>query len=658
MTTTYPPAPQRSCDVLMKGGITSGVIYPSAVCELARQYKLASVGGSSAGAIAAAAAAAAELGRAADGFEKLERLPADLMARGRGGTSLLFRLFQPQAGTAALYKVFTAGLGTSGPGRVARIAVAALSAFAVWALAGAVPGLVLLVLGLLGQGVASWAAVIAGALVLVVGAVTAVVIGVLRSLAKDVPDNNFGLCNGMAGRNPDADPLTRWLYAKLQDFAGRPKNAAPITFGQLTAGGVELRMMTTNLTRHQPMRMPWPEHEYFFDPGEFKKLFPAEVVDWMCEHPPPLSSQPARRWAGQLRRLQAGAKRPFPLAADLPVIVATRMSLSFPLLISAVPLYAIDFTHPKYRKVSAAVSEWRDAHPEAGPEQALHAVPAPDFEVNWFSDGGIASNLPVHFFDSPLPARPTFAVDLAPFPPGVPKDTKDEAENTRLPVVNQGGLNRRWTRWNGQGLGLVAMFGRSILDTARGWVDEAQLVMPGYRDRIVTIYHDHDEGGLNLTMKDKVVTDLVERGQAGAQKLVTRFVLGNGWDNHRWIRFRTATAGLDTWLTGFRRGYDEPSPGALPYADLAGAHATAALPSYTINGGQRTAVNLRTDALLTLASSWQMPPADAFTRGSPSPHPVLRLVPGTLFDPIDRALTAEAVDEPRQVPADQQREMT
>jgi len=48
--TTYVPAPPRSCDVLMKGGITSGVIYPSAVCELARHYKLASVGGSSAGA--------------------------------------------------------------------------------------------------------------------------------------------------------------------------------------------------------------------------------------------------------------------------------------------------------------------------------------------------------------------------------------------------------------------------------------------------------------------------------------------------------------------------------------------------------------------------------------------------------------------------------
>ena len=48
----------------MKGGITSGVVYPLAVCELATVYRLRSVGGSSAGAIAAAAAACAELGRA------------------------------------------------------------------------------------------------------------------------------------------------------------------------------------------------------------------------------------------------------------------------------------------------------------------------------------------------------------------------------------------------------------------------------------------------------------------------------------------------------------------------------------------------------------------------------------------------------------------
>ena len=69
-------SPRRSCDVVMKGGITSGVVYPHAVCELARTYRLCSVGGTSAGAIAASVAGAAELGRASGGFAKLAALPS------------------------------------------------------------------------------------------------------------------------------------------------------------------------------------------------------------------------------------------------------------------------------------------------------------------------------------------------------------------------------------------------------------------------------------------------------------------------------------------------------------------------------------------------------------------------------------------------------
>ena len=64
----YSPAQQAylrsSLDVTMKGGIASGVIYPLALCELARTFRLRNIGGASAGAIAAALAAAAELGRA------------------------------------------------------------------------------------------------------------------------------------------------------------------------------------------------------------------------------------------------------------------------------------------------------------------------------------------------------------------------------------------------------------------------------------------------------------------------------------------------------------------------------------------------------------------------------------------------------------------
>src|SRR5690606_22227539 len=101
------------CDVVMKGGITSGIGYPRAIAALASHYRLRSLGGASAGAIAAAAAATAVYGRAAGGFERLAALP-DLLAETddgtEGGRTRLFRLFQPQATTRALYDLLVAGL--------------------------------------------------------------------------------------------------------------------------------------------------------------------------------------------------------------------------------------------------------------------------------------------------------------------------------------------------------------------------------------------------------------------------------------------------------------------------------------------------------------------------------------------------------------------
>src|SRR5438105_14620691 len=51
---------RRFCDLVMKGGITSGVVFPKAVARLSHQYRFRNIGGASAGAIAAAGAAAAE----------------------------------------------------------------------------------------------------------------------------------------------------------------------------------------------------------------------------------------------------------------------------------------------------------------------------------------------------------------------------------------------------------------------------------------------------------------------------------------------------------------------------------------------------------------------------------------------------------------------
>jgi Patatin-like phospholipase len=55
----------KECDLVMKGGITSGVVYPSAVRQLSTTHRFRNIGGASVGAIAAAMTAAAEYGRQA-----------------------------------------------------------------------------------------------------------------------------------------------------------------------------------------------------------------------------------------------------------------------------------------------------------------------------------------------------------------------------------------------------------------------------------------------------------------------------------------------------------------------------------------------------------------------------------------------------------------
>jgi hypothetical protein len=47
---THPTEPQaitpdKECDIVMKGGITSGVVYPAAVLELKENYRFVNVGG-------------------------------------------------------------------------------------------------------------------------------------------------------------------------------------------------------------------------------------------------------------------------------------------------------------------------------------------------------------------------------------------------------------------------------------------------------------------------------------------------------------------------------------------------------------------------------------------------------------------------------------
>src|SRR5262245_7136803 len=106
-------APMKlECDLVMRGGIASGLVYPRAIAKLAETYDFRSIGGTSVGAIAAAGTAAAALGTKTgqEHFQtRLKQLPEEL-SEIRDGKTVLERLFQPQPGTRRLFRVLMGGL--------------------------------------------------------------------------------------------------------------------------------------------------------------------------------------------------------------------------------------------------------------------------------------------------------------------------------------------------------------------------------------------------------------------------------------------------------------------------------------------------------------------------------------------------------------------
>lgn len=476
----------RCCDLVMKGGITSGVVYPKVVEEAARRFHLVGVAGTSAGAIAASLAAAAEYRRrktgSFDGFETLAGLGDELAQEGK-----LLELFTPDRKTRKLFKLLRSivedGLGLRKKTRLAWILLARREK----------------------------------------------TLGALR-------DNLFGLCTGMANRNRKGGtvPLTEWLSRRIDQVAGQ-RQGEPLTFRdlheapsprvlQVLAGepverSIDYRAVTTCLTYGRPFELPLSTRIFAFDPEEWRRLFPGYVVDFLVEKARAVPSDTLKR----------DGKLPLPVD-DLPVIVATRMSLSFPVLLTMVPLWAVN-----YRK---------EDHP---------------MERVWFSDGGLTSNFPIHRFDSLYPQWPTLGVTLAytdkqgrTAHPGLEDpDVPEEDRLIYLPKRPEDGVLDRWNAFDGQDSAIADLLGfaKAIFAATQTWHDNAFMKLPGYRDRAAEVWLGPEEGGLNLSMPPEVVEALTKRGQRAGERVAERFAADApdepmSWDGHRWTRFQAGMVAL------------------------------------------------------------------------------------------------------------------
>jgi predicted acylesterase/phospholipase RssA len=547
---TVPPV-DRYCDLVMKGGITSGIVYPPLVARLSESYRFKSIGGTSAGAIAAAATAAAEYRRRTGGVNapfppELGELPSRL-SESVDGHSKLFSLFQAElGGCRRLFRVLTTALNAKGTWhRVFKIGVGFLLGY--W--------LATLVSVLIALWVGTQYGMVAGTLSLLCLLLVTIGLLVYRDFTRSLVTNNYGLCTGMTAPGYRYEALTPWLHQLIQDLAGKPLDQ-PLTFEDLWAApgfpplafnlphgmpvrSIDLRMFTTNLSTGRPFILPFTDEtcRLFFDPHELKRYLPTEVVTFMEANsipytPCPPSDPPAAEAARlglDLRELPPG---------KWPVVLAARLSLSFPVLFCAVPLWAIDYDPARNHRT---------------------------FRRCMFSDGGISSNFPIHMFDGLLPMWPTFGVQLEP-------KLKHRPNMVFLPPRYAEGYGERWNRFDEQKTSGNRMGGflSAIMGAMQNWNDNTASRMPGVRDRVVRIRLDDDEGGMNLNMPADTIQKVAARGDEAAKELIARFdAPGLGWRDQRWIRFRVTLESLRARFSevGLTLRYTDPQAGS--YDDLA-----------------------------------------------------------------------------------------
>ena len=641
--TERPPA-DRFCDLVLTGGIASGVVYPWAILELARSFRFKNIGGTSVGAMAAALAAAAEYGRRNghdEGFEVLRQLPGRLAREVTDGgvkKTRMASLFQPEPRARRLFELFfkavqlygqpslnfeqdkkvgAKDVETGSPCRALRLFCSAVFAYWRWVLLCAVPVPAVSVVLLLWAGPADWklnlslglVGLVGGLVSVFVGGLIGLVLGVLNDLRKGLVDNDLGLCRGFtnSGDEDELPGLIQWLHRGVQRAAGLdPKVDRPLTFGDLwnaprwpgdgprprvvvdddqCSRAINLEMITTNVTLGRPFRLPLKDQttRLFFRVDEWSRFFPPIVMKALVDGsdpyvpkstlspfavPQPMPQVRCTRWVDPLRKFWGlfwrAVKTPTAIepeyrelpGAGLPIVVATRLSLSFPLLFSAVPLYAIDFK-----------SKDKDALP--GDADSLRRC--------WFSDGGLSSNFPIHLFDAALPRWPTFGIWLGKFNP------RYRSQPVWLPkwgVEGQQGGGDSWQRFDPEDpwsreysgepdpgkLGFLARFLVTAAISAKDWQDRSGMRMPHVRGRVARLALRPGEGELNIAMSRRTILLMADRyGVEAGRQFTERFVAdgdhlaAQAWTRHRKVRLLLLVKGLRELLSGLSEAADYTS---------------------------------------------------------------------------------------------------
>lgn len=607
----HPPA-DRFCDLVLNGGVASGVVYPWALLELARGFRFRSIGGNSVGAMAAALAAAAEYGRCHgqdDAFEPLRQMPLKLAEPHRAGTRML-SLFQPSPPVARLFALFLSavrcanlpspdtcsasstgpdgrtaaagpattvgngavaandvsageGDGSAAPGKTAccscRFIVELLRLYNAWLPLVGIPALTIWAVA----STDSLRSVVVVALGLAATVlVTSLFIGwQLYCDLTALTRNAYGLCTGR-GQGPREEALVEWLHKGIQRSCGRGREDPPLTFADLWAAprfgrrgpapldggreppdaGIRLRMFSSNVTLARPVRLPLDDANtrLYYHPAEWEAYFPPTVMLALQRASRPY--QPASRSdpdpavdEDPEHVALMSALRELP-AAGMPIVVAARLSLCFPILFSCVPVYAVDYEAPqRQRRLRRCL----------------------------LSDGGLCSNFPIHLFDAAHPQWPTFALLLD------KRLRHYQHSSVWRPKTHLEGRGDNWQRAvPGAGVGEAAKDtpgGRlagllvGILLTMKDWNDRVTGRLPQVRNRVVRLALEPGEGQLNIAMpRDTILRMAHQYGTRAGRELVKDFApdragIKPAWREYLYVRSMVELRALRAHLKGYTR---------------------------------------------------------------------------------------------------------
>src|SRR5262249_38964980 len=520
--------------------------------------------------------------------------------------NLLLRLFKPFAATRRIFNVALAAIRPQNKvAKILMLAVALVRAYFVDALFGGVLGAVLPAL-LFCIFAGSWVPyVVLGLLWVILCGTAVMLLAASRETLRGLAGNGFGLVSGFDPNVTSGPPLTNWLHEQIQKAAGNKAADPPLTFGDLwnakpyagetltTDRMINFEVVTSNLTQGRPYDIPFETNIFFFDEEQFRQLFPAQIVQWLLDHPRPSDDE------REVKSRNGKVLRRLPLPEDMPILIAARMSLSFPILLSAVPVYAVDFTF------------------KANQGKATELVA----DRCWFSDGGISSNFPIHFFDSPVPRWPTFGITLKdPHP-----EHTSEDDMAFLPPAARPATQIVWNRIeNGSQLGSLVNFFAAIINTMQNWRDNLQASAPDYRDRIVQISLRDNEGGLNLTMPSELLETLTKRGERAGTLLRDDF----DFPTHMWERFRINMCAIQAYLAKLYESWTRP---VLP-EDEEGRRFIEGDQDprhYKCSPAMQECLQNALSNLVKLSEQWHQPPCPASfcEEGCPKPKPILRTEP-------------------------------